>query len=243
MLDIVARRPGDLNASEKLALMRVMSEAFTLTVPVEQAVNHYCSRIANVLLAYSGLDLVGFQFFQECTVDGVHVSHFSVAAKSEAYRDKGLQRAFGGWLIRRAMRRMINPLRPIAIAGVSNNPKTYRNMLLIGGRVFPDVTRPTQAFTDRDLYASVARRLDIQGLDLATGLIRNRASSLGVHVKTTAFEERSDAIHEGFMRYIDRDVNHGVFTLAVSTPLAAVASFATRQLGLRKSSGNSWRQQ
>src|SRR6185436_10829013 len=99
---------------------------------------------------------------------------------------------FGGWLIRRAMRRMINPFRQIAIAGVSNNPKTYRNMLLIGGSVFPDVTSPQQAFTHRELYASVARRLDIQGLDLATGVIRNRASSLGVHIKPSAFEERAD---------------------------------------------------
>jgi len=231
---IVARPAGQLHAAERRALMRVMSEAFTLSVPVEQVADSYCSRIAQVLLAYERDDLVGFQFFQECSVDGVHVSHFSLAGKSDAFRGKGLQRAFGGWLIRQAIGRMIHPFRPIAIAGVSNNPKSYRNMLLIGGSVFPDVTKPGQPCIHRELYERVARRLDINGLNLTTGVIRDRCASLGLVIKASAFEQRADALNQGFMKYIDGDPNHGVFALAVSTPFTAVASFAGRQLGLSR---------
>jgi hypothetical protein len=234
VLDIVLRPTADLSASEKTGLMRVMSEAFTLSVPAEQIAELYCSTVAGVLFAYDRRELAGFQFFQECTVDGVAVSHFSLAGKSEAYHGAGLQRAFGTYLMRRALGRLVNPFRRIAIAGVSNNPKSYRNMLLIGGAVFPDVTRAAQAFPYGELYARVARRLGIQGLELSTGVVRNRCASLGFRMKPSAFEQRADSINQGFMRYVEGDVNHGIFTLAVSTPLAAVTSFAGRQLGLHR---------
>jgi hypothetical protein len=232
MLEIAERRADRLTGVERDALLRVMAEAFTLTVPAGQIADYYCAHVDRVLLAYSDGALAGFQFFQECRVDDVDVSHFSLAGKSEAYAGKGLQRAFGAWLIRRAIGHIGNPFRKIAIAGVSNNPKSYRNMLLVGGSAFPDVTRPGRPFRHADLYARVAQRLGLTGLDVSTGVIRDRCASLGLRLKETSFERRADAINRGFMSYIDHDVNHGVFTMVVSTPFNAIASFAGRQLGL-----------
>jgi hypothetical protein len=230
MFKVISRPTGGLTAAERAGLMRVVSEAFDLDAPIDHVMNLYISTVPRVLLAYDDSRLIGFQFFQICRVDGVNVCHFSLAGKSPTYPSSGLQRAFGIRLIRLSLGRMLNPFGRVAIAGVSNSPKSYRNMLLIGGSVFPDVIRPDRPCEYPQLYAHVARRLNLSDLDLSTGVIRGRMASIGLRMKGAAFERRDDAITRGFMKVIDGDTDNGIFTLVVSTPLAAVTSVAARQL-------------
>lgn len=232
MPEILTRTTAGLTADERAAVARVISESFDVTVRVEQVADYYCNAMPTVLLAQEHGRIVGFQFYRDLQIDGTYVCQFSLAGKSSSYGGRGLQRAFGARIMRQSAGRLMNPFRRIAIAGISNNPKTYRNMLLIGGDVFPDVTRPGHRFRHTALYEEAARRLNITGLELTTGVVRDRCASLGLYIKQTAYEHRQDAINEGFMKYIDNDTNHGIFTMAVSTPVAAIASFASRQLGV-----------
>jgi hypothetical protein len=96
--------------------------------------------------------------------------------------------------------------------------------------VFPDVTRPGQPYRHKQLYERVAERLSISGLDVNTGLVRDRCASLGLRMRQSAFDHRADPINEGFMRLVEGDTNHGILTMSVATPLTAVAAVAARHV-------------
>lgn len=225
MLELINRGTANLTAEERGAITRVIGEAFELTVPAEQVANYYLHSMPMVLLAHERGSLIGFQFYRNLDINGTYICLFSLAGK-RPNAGHGLQRAFGARLMRQVFRKLSNPFRPLAIAGIANNPKTYRNMRLIGGSIFPDVLRPGREFQYKPLYDEMARRLDLKGFEPETGLVRNRLVSLGLRMRSTAYEDRSTPIHEKFMRYVDNDVNNGILTMAVSTPLAAVTCFA-----------------
>ena len=230
MTRIETRSTAALTRDEKAALSNVIMQAFEVTVPVNQVTDYYCKSLPAVLLAYEQNDLVGFQFYRELDMGEAYLCQFSLAGKLPGCGGAGLQRQFGLRVMRQFLRVLLNPFRTIAIVGVSNNPKTYRNMLLLGGAVFPDVTRPGHAFKYRRLYQRVAERLNIVGLDVNTGLVRDRCASLGLRMRQTAYEHRPDAINEGFMRLVEGDTNHGILTMVVSRPISAVVSVAANHL-------------
>jgi hypothetical protein len=121
-------------------------------------------------------------------------------------------------LIRSAWR--VNPLRPVALVGVCNNPRTYRNALLIGGAAFPDVRNRLRQFPHRNLYWLTAERLQIVGLDPETGLIENRATSVGLRLKDDTIVSSTDPLFQGFTDLIGGDPNRGVLTMVVVRPVS-----------------------
>jgi hypothetical protein len=237
MTKIATRATAALTADDRTAVSRVIADAFEVIVPVEEVTDYYCASMPSVLLAYDGPTLVGFQFYRDLDMGDAYVCQFSLAGKVPGGASAGLQWKFGVRLMRQSLKRMLNPFRTIAIVGVSNNPKTYRNILLMGGEVFPDVTSPGHPFRHRRLYERVAARLNIVGLDVNTGLVRGRCATLGLRMRQSAFEHRTDPINQGFMKLVEGDTNHGILTMAVSTPFSVVAMVAVRLLRGAASTG------
>lgn len=232
MIEVTSRRVETLTAQERDAVMQLFSSAYELSVPAETLMRQYGATVPMIFLGREAGELIGFQFYRSFNLNGLEVFQFSLAGKASHYKRKGLQRAFGKHLMRRSLKRFLNPFRQFAIVGVSNNPKTYKNMLMMGGEVFPDVIRPGSPFKYRGLYEQVAQHLEIQGLELSTGIVRDRCGSLGLKLKQTAFESRDDAVQKGFMEYIDGDVNHGILTMVVSSPVVSARALLARQVKL-----------
>lgn len=234
MAKVIAKGVESLTPEEREVVTQLISDVYELSVPADTLLEKYCATVPRIILGREAGELIAFQFYQSFNIGGCEVFQFSLAGKASNYHKKGLQQAFGRHLILCSLPRLLNPFRHFAIVGISNNPKTYRNMLLAGGEVFPDVNYPGRPFKYRDLYQQVASRLQIQGLNLSTGVVRDRCGSLGLKLRPTAFDSRDDRLHQGFMEYIDGDVNHGILTMVVSSPFTSARALLARQLKPRR---------
>jgi hypothetical protein len=228
MLRISLKRTADLTPAEGRAIAGVIAEAFDVLTDPARVYEHYRAAIPEVALAHHGGELVGLHFYQSVRVGPVPVFRFSLAAKSPRYPGKGLHRVMSRILLMRSAWR-INPLRPVALAGVCNNPRTYRNALSVGGVGFPDVRDPSRPFPYHRLYRRVAERLGIPGLDLRTGLIEKRGESLGLRLKPDTVAPSDDPLFRGFVDYIGGDPDRGVFTMVVVRPVALAVTAALRR--------------
>ena len=217
-------------------MAKVLASGFDFLEPVEQVLEQYCLAMPKIVLAYAGDKLAAFHFFDQLRVQGIPVFRLSLAAKS-ADASRGAHKAMvRGLLLDSAWR--LNPFRPLALVGVCNSPRTYCNAMSAGGQAFPEVSNPSRRFPYRDLYRQVARRLAIEGLDPETGVIKNRAASVGLIMKPASPGHGGDPRYQDFLNYVRGDLNLGVLTMVVIRPLRlalnSLGARARRAIGLQR---------
>jgi hypothetical protein len=229
VFDFITKPCNTVSPHERRALVEVLAEAFEMAIAgAEPVMDSYLATVPRVLLAFERDTLAGFHFYDELVVQGLPVFRFSLAVKSSRCGVRGLHRAMGSRLLWQAASR-INPFGKIVMAGICNNPRTYKSARSAGGAIFPDVLRPGGPFAYDRLYQQVAQHLGIEGLDPETGLIENRATSVGLVMPHSASAEPRDALYQSFLDYVEGNLNRGVFTMVVVRPIVA----ALRQ-GLRR---------
>ena len=171
------RDTATLEAPTRCAVASVFAQAFTLQNSAEACLIPYFTRVRQIWIARRWGTLVAFQFYQRLTVDRYDVHHFSLAAKLPSPAGRGVQARFGRFLIGRFAWRTA-PWRPVLLAGVTNNIRSYANMYGVGCTVYPDVLRPSCQNPFGDLYQRVGEALGFISLD-ARGVLRNRTQGMG----------------------------------------------------------------
>lgn len=229
MTRIGTKRTADLTPDEVAAITRIVAEAFEPIGGADAVVANYRAAIPRIALARSKGEIVAFQFYHTLVVERTPVIRFSVAAKSPGFRGRGLHRAMARALLLR-MAWKHNPLRPIALVGVCNNPRTYHNALSVGGDGFPDVRDLSKRFRYRRLFRLTGERLGITGLDPDTGLIEGRGQSVGLKLKGDTIVPSDDPLFRGFAEYIGGDPDRGVFTMVVIRPAALALGAALHRV-------------
>jgi hypothetical protein len=207
-----------MTPDEVRAVTTIVSEAFDTPGGAASVIENYRAAMSGIILARDGGQLVGFHFYQTFQIGCTPVFRFSLAAKAPSYPGAGIHRGMVRHLLVRSMWH-VNPLRSVALVGVCNNPRTYRNALSIGGAAFPDVRARSEPFPHRNLYWLTADRLQIAGLDPETGLIENRAASVGLRLKEDTIVPSNDPLFQGFTDLIGGDPNRGVLTMVVVRPI------------------------
>jgi len=229
MLKISRKLTAEMTPDEVREVTAIVAEAFDALGSAAAVTESYRTAMSDIILARDGGKIVGFHFYQAFRISCTPVIRFSLAAKSPSYPGAGLHRAMARYLLLRSAWRL-NPLRSIALVGVCNNPRTYRNALSIGGVGFPDVRDRSRPFPHRNLYWLTAEHLQIAGLDPETGLIENRATSVGLRLKDDTIAPSSDPLFHGFVNLIGGDPNRGVLTMVVVRPVSLALSSVMQRL-------------
>jgi hypothetical protein len=199
-----------LDGITRAGIERVFGEAFRSEDP-GAVIGSYSGRVDSVLVAHEGERVSGFQFYQRRSVEGVQVHHFSLAGRLPGDPYRGLQARFARHVIGRAVLRT-PPWKPVLVAGVTNSVRSYANLHAVGGRLYPDVTRPgTNPFADR--YLRVARMLGIEPTD-DSGIVPDRMAALGFALRS----ERPHALSAAYERFV-RSRDNGLFVLTEIVPV------------------------
>lgn len=202
--DTAALSPQVLSAMED-----IVERSFVVTRPLPEIMQHYRKTTQSVALVFSRGKLVGFQFFSMKDYRGLPVLHFSMACRRIDYM--GVQHAIGRFLLLNIVP-LTHLVRGFGAIGVCNNPIAYRNMLGLGGRVFPDLRQESITCNDPELYSWSISELGVSTINPATGLIENRATGIGLSIiKPQA--KRSDGLALAFDRYLGGDLNRGLLVL------------------------------
>lgn len=218
---VECRHVGD---ETRQAVGRVFRKAFKVDENGKDPLQSYFSKVKNLLLARSASDeVVGFQFYQEVSVSSQVVHHFSLAARLDDERFRGLQLTFGNLLIRRALRRT-RPWRAVYLAGVTNDPRSYRNFHSIGRRSYPNV-RGREVNPFGDFYFRVAESLGVRDLD-ERGVVVGRMRDIGFELKP--FISKGGALAEDYDAYVGGERSDGVFNLVEVLPLVDVPLYLMR---------------
>ncbi|MCK9903794.1 hypothetical protein CC117_08520 [Parafrankia colletiae] len=170
-----------LDEPTRSGVAHVFASSFQAAEP-GRVIDRYARAVDEIFVAREGDDVVGFQFFQRRRVAGRTVLHFSLAGRLADPRFRGLQARFGHLLIRRAVLH-IPPWRPVFLAGVTNSPRSYRNMRAVGGRCFPDVLAPQRANPFGSWYADTAAHLGVTTVS-DRGLVPDRMRDLGYALRS-----------------------------------------------------------
>lgn len=209
-----------LEPGVRAAMEGVFVRAFQVDGDPGQCLEPYFQKVESVLLAWDRSDLLGFQFYQSVAVDGETVHHFSLAGRLPDLRARGLQGKFGRFLIQRCIWRTL-PWRPVWIAGVSNNWRSYFNMRAIGGRLYPDVLHPDAGNSFGAFYTRVATALSLPAPD-ERGILRNRMQGLGFGLRD---DNATDKRGTAYAAYLGGDLRHGLFALIRIVPLIDVPAY------------------
>lgn len=216
--------PNSLNDAVRNRMADVFVRAFQVDGDPSACLAPYFEGIRGVLLAWRGGELLGFQFYQCVSVGGETVHHFSLAARIPGLEARGLQKRFGRFLIGRSLWRTW-PWRPVWIAGVTNNWRSYFNMRAIGGSIYPDVLHPAAPNCFGEFYARMAVALALPAPD-GRGLLRDRMQGLGFGLRA---EEGLDARGTAYADYLDGDLRHGLFALVRIVPIRDVPAYLMAQ--------------
>lgn len=212
-IDLLPSR--SLDQPTRAGVARVFASSFDSAEPGE-VIDRYADAVDEIFVAREGAEVVGFQFFQRRRVADRTVLHFSLAGRLAEARFRGLQARFGHLLIRRAVLR-VPPWRPVFLAGVTNSPRSYRNMRVAGGRCFPDVLAPQHPNPFGSWYADTAERLGVPTVS-ARGLVRDRMRDLGYALRP---EPRSPAhpLARAYDEYVEGNRDDGLFVVVELLPV------------------------
>lgn len=225
-LQVEIRPIHELVEADRRAIRSVFSQGFDHEKDAGQCLESYFSSIQSICIARDGASIVGFQFYQEKEIDRRQVHHFSLAARLPDKKYRGLQSRFGTALIRRVLTKVV-PWKPVYIAGVTNNPKSYANMHAVGGRCYPDVLHPLKSNPFGDWYLQVAEQLNLMPVD-GRGLLRDRMQGLGFSMQSTCFGDHP--IGRAYGDYVEQDIRHGVFTLIEVVPLRDISLYLFKRM-------------
>ena len=213
-----------IGAAERRAIERVFTASFATGKEPERALDAYFNGIEHLLLAEHGGEIVGFQFFQTRTVGGRDVHHFSLSGRLSDPRFRGLQARFGSLLIRRAAWKALL-WRRVYLAGVCNSSRSYTNLYQVGGRRYPDVLRPAAENPFGSWFHEVAAAIGISPDSL--GLIPDRLCAIGFGLKPQ--EDNCCPLSDAYRRYVDGDLNRGVFTVVEIRPILNLPFFLAKR--------------
>jgi hypothetical protein len=198
-----------LTDADRTGITEVFATTFEAADPTAGLAGYF-GRFEQVFVGRDGERIVGFQFYRRRKVAGRDVHHFSLAGRLPGKPYAGMQRRFGVALVKRAILSTV-PWRPVYLAGVTNNPRSYRNMHASGGRVFPDVSMPAAHNPFGEWYGEVAAALDIPVVGEA-GMVPNRMAALGFGLADTSGDS-DDAMAVAYDRYVDGRREDGIFTI------------------------------
>mgnify|MGYP000198945658 CR=1 FL=1 len=214
----------------------VFRQSFLVHGDADRVLDPYFRNVRCIYVARerSSGPVIGFQFYQEVRVDGKSIHHFSLSGRKDGFR--GVQHKFGKHALLRALR-SAPPWRPIYLAGVTNDPRSYKNMHVIGGRSYPRMCGASENCFG-DWYFSVASRLGMEGLD-TRGLVHDRMRKIGFGLREYVIREGSPLL-KAYDEYIGGNRETGVFCLVEVVPLRDLPGYFIRRVMTMLGKRGSW---
>lgn len=217
----------DLTALEINQLIDIFSKSFNSINP-KKNIEDYISKIENVLIFYENQEAVAFLFYKKILVNNEVLLHMSLSGKISSRR--GIQKKLGMFLYFKYVFSLKTIFKNSYFSTISNNPRSYLNMVSISSKYYPDVFSGSNEVSYPDLYKKLP---DILGIDnvKVNGIIPDRCSDLGFEVKDSEFDIKTlDTRGKLFLSYIGGDVNHGLLVLVVVKPVVDIPLFFYYQL-------------
>lgn len=203
--------------NEKSDLITIFNNAFDSENTLKN-LDYYIQSIESVLILYTNDHKPeAFLFYQQKVIAGNSVLQFSLSGKSGQL--KKVQTKLGSYLFYKYVISFKGLFRLNSFVTISNNPRSYYNMLSLGGSVFPNVQNPDRKFKYQALYSTVAKVIGAADVN-EKGILRNRMQALEFQIKG---EQTDLALMDNkgkvFMDYIEGDVSHGVLVFVCGVPI------------------------
>lgn len=216
-----------LSNNELEDLVKIFSGSFTSDSP-EQHVLQYVKTVDRVLIYYSKNKPCAFLFFQLKQIDGITILHCSLSGKVGG--PKGVQKKLGTYLYFNYVFAWSKLFKLSVFVTVSNNPRSYFNMRSIGGKIFPDVLKPTPEFEYETLYRKIPNLLNLENVQ-ANGTIPGRCRELGFSIRDseTNIAELNDKGRQ-FMHYIEDNSDNGVLVAVFVRPIVDIPRYYLKRI-------------
>jgi hypothetical protein len=207
----------DLTENQISDLLMIFDQAFD-SHDCSKTLEHYLQVIENVLILYTDdHQPAAFLFYQQKMIAGYSVLQFSLSGKSGQV--KKVQTKLGSYLFYKYVISFRGIFRLNSFVTISNNPRSYYNMLSLGGSSFPYVLNPDRKFKYASLYDDVAKAIGASDVD-ERGILKNRMQSLEFQIKDEQTDQTlMDSKGKAFMNYIDGDASHGVLVFVCGIPI------------------------
>ena len=227
---------ADIDRKTRSEVEEVFRQSFMVRGGAGHVLDAYFRGIQCVLIArdrYNG-SLIGFQFYQEVRLNGRIIHHFSLSGRKDGFR--GVQHEFGKHVLLHALIATV-PWKSVYLAGVTNDPRSYKNMHVIGGRSFPNVHGKSENCFG-EWYFNVAGRLGIEGVD-GRGLVHDRMRKIGFGLREYKVRSSSPLV-KAYDDYVGGSRETGVFCLVELVPLRDVPVYFFRQVMSVFGRGSRW---